>query len=52
MLARNSTMTLTLPSHREIVLTRLHRDDHLNSAMETGAAETLDRLAEHLSAMA
>jgi uncharacterized protein YndB with AHSA1/START domain len=28
------------------------RDGHLNSGMETGAAETLDRLAEHLATMA
>ena len=27
------------------------RDGHLNSGMETGAAETLDRLAEHLATM-
>ena len=29
-----------------------HRDGHVNSGMEAGAAETLDRLAEHLGAMA
>jgi uncharacterized protein YndB with AHSA1/START domain len=28
------------------------RDGHYNTGMERGAAETLDRLAEHLQAMA
>ncbi|MGI9076899.1 MAG: SRPBCC domain-containing protein [Gemmatimonadaceae bacterium] len=28
------------------------RDGHVNSGMEAGAAETFDRLAEHLGAMA
>lgn len=72
-------LTVTLPSDREILLTRVFdpprrlvfeahtrpehlrhwwgprveaRDGHLRSGMEAGASETLDRLAEHLRAMA
>ena len=52
-----SKLTLTLPSDREIVLSTLlfasveDRDGMLSSGMEAGAAETSDRLAEHLATM-
>ena len=85
MVEQSSALTITLPSDREIVMTRVFdaprelvfdtltledlggktkltahslfgsvedRDGMLQSGMEEGAAETWDRLAEHLRSMA
>lgn len=41
-----TTMTSTI-----LHQSRENRDRHLNTGMESGAAETLDRLAEHLATM-